>query len=433
MAKKFRLVNQNWWFTTLLVNPHRNCPPLTRDIKCDVVIVGAGFAGVCGGRRVPEDRAQGGADRQEHRRRQLLGPQRRISHARQRARAAPAGAPLWREGSRRNLGRATLRHRAPRRRRIKKHDIQCGLLQAGLAVPGAGQRRQGSRGLGAAVPPGSGIHRPADLRRAAAQGHPGRRRATPPAFVTAALTASIRWPACRGSRTCWSTTAWRSTRAPRWSGSRITPSTRMAAASRPTRSSSRSTSWMSRSARSRTKCFHAQTFLSVTEPLTDKELQILFPSGEQMQCWDSKLVYIVLPADRRQPPAARRRHADHDLSRRTRSTVRASSARSSRTSRSHFPELSNLSFMQFWPGQIDATRDLLPTIAKPPGQPHVRFIFGCGGHSVGGVHRQLRRAQHPRRGGRGLPEVLQLLLQRSQVLRCRAASARSSANRRCSR
>ena len=37
--------------------------------------------------------------------------------------------------------------------------------------------------------------------------------------------------------------------------------------------------------------FHAQTFLSMTEPLTDKELRILFPSGEQMQCWDSKLVY----------------------------------------------------------------------------------------------------------------------------------------------
>ncbi|MET0988938.1 MAG: hypothetical protein ABW034_26420, partial [Steroidobacteraceae bacterium] len=33
--------------------------------------------------------------------------------------------------------------------------------------------------------------------------------------------------------------------------------------------------------------FHAQTFLSVTEPLTDRELRILFPSGEQMQCWDS--------------------------------------------------------------------------------------------------------------------------------------------------
>ena len=37
--------------------------------------------------------------------------------------------------------------------------------------------------------------------------------------------------------------------------------------------------------------FHAQTFLSVSEPLTDKDLISLFPSGKQMQCWDSKLVY----------------------------------------------------------------------------------------------------------------------------------------------
>ena len=42
-----RLVNQNWWFTTLLVTQHKRCPPLRADIKCDVAIVGGGFAGVC--------------------------------------------------------------------------------------------------------------------------------------------------------------------------------------------------------------------------------------------------------------------------------------------------------------------------------------------------------------------------------------------------
>ena len=46
MAKNERLVNQNWWITTLMVNEHRRCPPLAADIKCDVVIVGGGFAGV---------------------------------------------------------------------------------------------------------------------------------------------------------------------------------------------------------------------------------------------------------------------------------------------------------------------------------------------------------------------------------------------------
>jgi len=124
--------------------------------------------------------------------------------------------------------------------------------------------------------------------------------------------------------------------------------------------------------------FHAQTFLSVTEPLTDRELRILFPSGEQMQCWDSKLVYSYfrLTGDNRlllgggsaittflkdafnNPRVIRRVIEDF---------------------RSHFPGLEGLSFIQFWPGQIDATRDLLPVIARPPEHPHIRFILGCVG------------------------------------------------------
>ena len=42
---------------------------------------------------------------------------------------------------------------------------------------------------------------------------------------------------------------------------------------------------------------------------------------------------------------------------------------------SHFPQLRSLAFIQFWPGQIDTTRDLLPTIVRPKDQPHLRFIF----------------------------------------------------------
>jgi gamma-glutamylputrescine oxidase len=41
-----RMVNQNWWITTLLINSHKYCPPLTRDIECDVLIVGGGFSGI---------------------------------------------------------------------------------------------------------------------------------------------------------------------------------------------------------------------------------------------------------------------------------------------------------------------------------------------------------------------------------------------------
>lgn len=38
--------NQNWWSTTLLIGGYQYCPPLTRNIKCNVLIVGGGFRGV---------------------------------------------------------------------------------------------------------------------------------------------------------------------------------------------------------------------------------------------------------------------------------------------------------------------------------------------------------------------------------------------------
>jgi len=126
------------------------------------------------------------------------------------------------------------------------------------------------------------------------------------------------------------------------------------------------------------EAFHAQTFLSVTEPLTDRELGILFPSGEQMQCWDSKLVYSYfrLTGDNRlllgggTPITTFLKDAYNNPG-----VIK----RIIRDFRSHFPELNDLSFIQFWPGQIDVTRDLLPVIAKPPEHPHVRFILGCVG------------------------------------------------------
>lgn len=40
------LVHQNWWFTTLLVKSHNFCPPLSKSLKCDVLIVGGGVSGI---------------------------------------------------------------------------------------------------------------------------------------------------------------------------------------------------------------------------------------------------------------------------------------------------------------------------------------------------------------------------------------------------
>ena len=40
------MINQNWWFPTLLTRQFKYCPPLNRSIKCDVLIVGGGMSGI---------------------------------------------------------------------------------------------------------------------------------------------------------------------------------------------------------------------------------------------------------------------------------------------------------------------------------------------------------------------------------------------------
>ena len=148
----------------------------------------------------------------------------------------------------------------------------------------------------------------------------------------------------------------------------------------------------------------------MTEPLTDRELRILFPSGEQMQCWDSKLVYSYfrLTGDNRLllgggTPIATYLKDAYNNPRVIRKIIE--------DFQSHFPELRDLSFMQFWPGQIDATRDLLPVIEKPRELPHMPLHSRLRRDSVGDVLRKLRGEERARRGGRGLQEVLQLFLE----------------------
>ena len=124
--------------------------------------------------------------------------------------------------------------------------------------------------------------------------------------------------------------------------------------------------------------FHAQTFLSVSEPLTDKDLIRLFPGGKQMQCWDSRLVYTYfrLTGDNRllvgggtaittYLKEAYNNHRNHLARHQTVQKTFSVSARS----RIH-PVLAG-------PHRCDT--DLLPIIVRPPQQPHLHFVLGSVG------------------------------------------------------
>ena len=124
--------------------------------------------------------------------------------------------------------------------------------------------------------------------------------------------------------------------------------------------------------------FHAQTFLSVSEPLSDKEVQQLFPGGHDFQMWDSTVVYSYwrLIAGNRillgggsaittfLPKAWYHENVINGVHKRF---------------KNHFPFLRDLEFIQYWPGLIDTTRDLLPAIVRDEDNPNIHFILGVVG------------------------------------------------------
>ncbi len=123
--------------------------------------------------------------------------------------------------------------------------------------------------------------------------------------------------------------------------------------------------------------YHEQTFLSITEPLSVSELESMFPSGP-FQCWDSDLVYSYyrLTGDRRLllgGGSLLTTYARNDT------TTASVIDRVVTGFREAFPNLDGVKFMQFWMGRIDMTRDLLPTVLKEESSPWVHRVLGCVG------------------------------------------------------
>ncbi|HWB63081.1 MAG TPA: FAD-binding oxidoreductase [Chitinophagales bacterium] len=123
--------------------------------------------------------------------------------------------------------------------------------------------------------------------------------------------------------------------------------------------------------------YHAQTFLSISEPLNNTMVQEIFPSGK-FQCWDSTLVYSYfrLTGDNRLLLGG-----GDMLTTFSKNDVHSSWVIDSviKNFKEKFPKLRDLEFIQYWPGRIDTTRDLLPTIVREDERPWLHFVLGCVG------------------------------------------------------
>jgi gamma-glutamylputrescine oxidase len=121
----------------------------------------------------------------------------------------------------------------------------------------------------------------------------------------------------------------------------------------------------------------ANTVLAITAPLGARDIAALFPE-ERMQCWDDRWIYNYyrLTGDGRLLLGG-----GSVLTTITPRTARASGVIDATIVRfrQRFPQLRNIRFEAYWPGQIDITRDLLPIAAADPDNPNVHFVMGCAG------------------------------------------------------
>ena len=370
------MVNQNWWFTTLLARQFKYCPPLNTAVKCDVLIVGGGISGISAaaeflnkGLKVVliEKNIVGGSS--TGRSAGFLTPDSELElHQLVRRYGIEAAKDIW-DAPCRGIDRIV--------NAIKKNDIACGLVEQDSLFLGLGKS-----GIEA-------VKSEKECRESVGFTDQQTYNETELKTILGAenYTAGIRYSGTYGFNPLHAMQGFKDRFIEH--GMQVYESTTMEriedhtvythggsiTANQIIIAVDKLESTISPLAQ---EIFHAQTFMSVSEPLTDKELNLLFPGGKQMQCWDSQLVYTYyrLTGDNRLllggGSAITTFLKDAFNNPRPIKKVIAKF-------KTHFPFLKDLTFIQFWPGLIDTTRDLLPIIVRPPEHRHLQFILGIVG------------------------------------------------------
>jgi gamma-glutamylputrescine oxidase len=370
------MINQNWWFTTLLIKQFKYCPPLNQALKCDVLIVGGGVSGVSAaaeflkqGRRAVllEKNIVGGGS--SGRSAGFLTPDSELElHQLVRRYGREAAREIW-DAPLLGIERIV--------DSIRKFDIQCGLMPQDSLFLGLGKSGKAAVESELECRKSVGF---TDQQTYDENGLKG-------IIGAEGYSGGIRYGGTYGFNPLLCLQGFKdvfidnglqvfeSTELERIEdhtaytrGGSVTADNIIIAVDKLDESISPLAQ----------EIFHAQTFMSVSAPLTDKELDLLFPGGKQMQCWDSQLVYSYfrLTGDNRlllgggSATSTFLRDAYNDPT-----VIRKVIKRF----KDHFPFLRDLPFIQFWPGLIDTSRDLLPIIVRPPTQPHLQFILGVVG------------------------------------------------------
>lgn len=368
------MILQNWWYTTLLGLPEPMAPPLSDDIEADVVVVGAGMAGIAAALRlmsadrrvvVLERNIFGGSSTGKSA--GFLTPDSELELAQLVRRFGPEGA--------KDLWRAPVRGIELMVSTAQRYAFDCELVKQDSLFLG-----NGSSGCEA-------VREEVEARETLGfPSTPYDREALPGVLGSARYAGGVRYTDTWGVNPL--RFAQRAKRVLLDHGVRIYEGTEVVAidghsvrthlgsvrAGEIIFCADKLSPAVTRFARN---VYHAQTFLSVSEPLGDHDVDALFPN-EPLQCWDSDLVYTYfrLTGDGRLlvgGGSALTTFALHAV------TSPAVIGRVLRRFKSKFPCIEHVKFVQYWPGFIDTTRDLLPTVLKDEAAPWVHYVLGCVG------------------------------------------------------
>lgn len=368
------MILQDWWYTTLLDLPQPALPPLRRDVEADVVVIGAGMAGLMAALRLMEKGAKvvvleknicGGSS--TGRSAGFLTPDSELELSQLIRRYGPGGArDLWTvpvQGIERILAIA------------KRYSIECDLLKQDSLFLGNGEggRRDIEEEIGSRRRLGYGVtsYSAAELPKIiGTDGYSGGVRYGDTYGINALRFAQgVKRALVDGG-----VSVYESTEAKRIEDRTVYTHAGSVKAGAVVFCADKPKPQLTRYS---DQIFHAQTFLSVSEPLSDAEVSRLFPDAP-LQCWDSDLVYTYfrLTGDRRLlvgGGSALTTFALHYVN--SPGVIGGVISRF----KEKFPFLRDLEFIQYWPGLIDSTRDLLPTVLRDERAPWLHLVLGCVG------------------------------------------------------
>ncbi len=125
------------------------------------------------------------------------------------------------------------------------------------------------------------------------------------------------------------------------------------------------------------KFYHLQTYLAISEPLSDEEMKSIFPNGELM-CWDTSMVYIHY-----RPVSGNRIIVGGSSPWATYYPQYYHSSKIIepfiRTLKRRFPKIKNIEFTHYWSGLIDVTQDLAPIADYDKNNKSIQYAMGCAG------------------------------------------------------